>query len=743
MRILVALLLSFIAQLVSAQVVSAQLVSAPCQIVAQESTAVSMLWSSAIDDAHSRYVVLRTNSGLEVREVVRNPNLTLSPRFSIPISPAVEASVAFSQGDLVVSQWRRASVSGDNISQAPLTDISYYRLVDGSLNTARTQALTHENILPAKATSAPFYESNWPYSPWKNSMCQGSAQINAQQGRIVAAAQSKIYVANPGEQRNYCNTNANYYRYHLLPNGSPELQIVRQGVNSLGQPTGLPICDLQPGFPQVASCQGTAQDTCQALNSSGAVINIPSACSLRMEPRPVLAFEHCPTCPYWWSIVDPKVTVFQGTPLSTGSILSTAAFPGDPIPADPEDPGSIGLPPSAIQIGAITSVRADPFGSGFVVAAEMTSPSVGLQNYGGLFFFDQNGQYRGFGTTLVNESHVGENGAVAAVGRNSQGRSIYVVGSPRNRPRGAGGWNLPPEITGMKPEAGHVAYYTDEGDRLEFDFGARPDDLFGSSVAALGDANGDTSTDILIGAPGGRYAAISTLEAGTQSNARGIMYYFEAPNDSGFGQQVAAGSSQSQSRADTVVIASDQKLFLYDLSTCSNSLAPGIAELDRLRELTPPLLTAARGITPEPSGRIPDVRSAFSPVHPQTNNLTSRMPEYLEVLRSSPTLLPSNEEIRAEDLSRAITAAVLNLNDRDITRKQIVRLTNEMRPYQRTCKRARGTKKKNACKKAKQYRNKIAAKEAHLIITVERITTAKSILVTNLEEISVEISSNT
>jgi hypothetical protein len=66
-----------------------------------------------------------------------------------------------------------------------------------------------------------------------------------------------------------------------------------------------------------------------------------------------------------------------------------------------------------------------------------------------------------------------------------------------------------------------------------------------------------------------------------------------------------------------------------------------------------------------------------------------------------------------------------------------------MRPYQRTCKRARGTKKKNACKKAKQYRNKIAAKEAHLIITVERITTAKSILVTNLEEISVEISSNT
>lgn len=699
-----------------------------------------MLWSSSLDQQHSRYLAIRSSQGLEVLEVQRTPSITFVPKFTIPVPASNEVSVAFSQGDLVLTQWRKISASGDNISASPLTEISYYRLSDGLQNTARSQSLTHNSLLNAPTTSAPFYTSAWPYTPWKQGMCTGSSSINAQQGRLVAASFDRVFVAYPGEQQNYCNTNPDYYRYHLLPNGQREMQIVRVSTNSLGQPSGVPICDVQPGFPQVASCVGTAQDTCQALSSGGSPLSIPQACALRMEPRPVLAFEHCPTCPFWWSILDPGTLVYQGPATAAPALLAKPQFPADPIPADPEEPGSIGMPPTAIQIGAITAIRADPFGTGYVVVAEMSSPSLGLNNYGGLFFYDQHGQYQGFDTTLVSESYVGENGAIAAIGRSGEGESAYAVGSPRNRPRGAGGWNLPEETSPrIKPEAGHVAYYSNTGGRLEVDFGAHADDLFGTSIASLGDLNADGSPDVLIGAPGGRYASINSALSTNESGARGAMYFFEAPFESGYGKLVASASTTSNWTTDVAIVASDQKLYVYDLSTCSGSLTPGIAGRDELAALLPPLLNAARIIVPDAKGKIPKVK-AFSPSHPHASVLVGRMPAFLQVLTSSPIILPSNEEVRNADISRALTALVLNLNDRDITRQQIVNLKSDLKNFNRQCLFRRGKKKKSACDKAKATKAKIAEKEIHKGEVIARVGAAKAIIVNNLEEIQAEIS---
>jgi hypothetical protein len=700
-----------------------------------------MLWSSSLDQQHSRYLALRSGQGLEVLEVQRTPSIILVPKFTISVPASNEVSVAFSQGDLVLSQWRRISASGDNISASPLTEISYYRLSDGLQNTARSQSLTHNSLLNAPTTSAPFYTSAWPYTPWKQGMCTGSSSINAQQGRLVAASFDRVFVAHPGEQQNYCNTNPDYYRYHLLPNGQPEMQIVRVSTNSLGQPSGIPICDVQTGFPQVASCVGTAQDTCQALSSSGSPLSIPQACSLRMEPRPVLAFEHCPTCPYWWSILDPGTLVYQGPATSAAALLAKPQFPADPIPADPAEPGSLGMPPTAIQIGAITAIRADPYGTGYVVVTEMSSPGVNLTNYGGLFFYDQHGQYQGFDTTLVSGSYVGENGAIAAIGRSAESESLYAVGSPRNRPRGAGGWNLPPEETStrIKPEAGHVAYYNNTGGRLEFDFGAHADDLFGTSVASLGDLNADGSPDVLIGAPGGRYVSINSALPSSEGGARGAMYFFEAPFESGYGKLVASASTTSNWTTDVAIVASDQKLHVYDLSTCASGLTPGISGRADLAALLPPLLNAARIIIPDAKGKIPNVK-AFSPTHPHADVLVRRMPAFLEVLTSSPILLPSNEEVRNADINRAMTALVLNLNDRDITRKQIVNLKNDLKIYNRQCRSRRGVAQTRACRKAKATKAKIAAKEIHKAEVIARISAAKAIIVNNLEEILAEVS---
>jgi hypothetical protein len=699
------------------------------------------MWSSVHEPGHSQYLALRTTQDLKVYMASRSPNgIAIQENFSVPVPSNVNTSVAFSQGDLAVSYWMPINAQGDSVSPAPFDSVRFFRLSDGVENTARSQYLGHDSLLPPKQTSAPFYTSNWALSSWQQPICNGSVTPNAQHGRAIGATADKMFVAFPGEQINACNPNPNYYQYHLLPSGQPEMQIVRVGTNSLGQPSGLPVCDVVPGFPTVAQCVGTLQDTCQPLNSSGTPLVISGACQLRYEPRPVLAFEHCPTCPYYWSVLDPGSLILQGPNSAAMNLVSRVPFPSDPIPADANDPSILGLPPARIQLGAITQVVADPLGSGYAITAELSSPSIGLGNYGGLLFFDPQGNYLGLGTTLVRDSHVGENGSVSVIGRGPDSRTVYAVGSPRNRPRGPGGWNLPPgELPEFKPEAGHVAYYTFDGERHGFDFGDQPDELFGTSVSGLGDINADLSPDLLVGAPGGNYAAMLTPIESPITGQRGAMFYFNGPIGSSFGKQVAALDTRSQNRADIALVASDNAVYIYDIMGCSTALSPAVESRDELKTLVEPLLAKAQAITPNHTGKIPKIKSPLNPAHPHLKGITKALPKFLEVLTSSPIILPSNEAVRAEDLSRATTALNINMNYRDITRSKISSLNKKYKTEKQLCKQAKKKKTNSHCKKKAQLLQQIAKENQNKADAIQAIQVAKDIVVNNLLEIRNEL----
>jgi hypothetical protein len=714
---------------------------AQCPLAEQIPFAARQLWSSVLEQGHSQYIVARSDQALRVYESVRSTGLNLVQKFSVPVPSAYETSVAFSQGDLVLSLWQKISAQGDNVSPAPLTEILYYRLSDGQLNTARSQSLTLSSLLPPPQTIAPFYISNWSLSSWQQPICNGSPFTNAQHGRVVGAANDRIFIGHPGEQENYCNPNPDYYRYHLLPNGQPELQIARVSTNSLGQPVGLPICDLQLGFPQVSQCVGTVQDTCQALNSNGNSISVPGACTLRLEPRPVLAFEHCPTCPFWWSLLDPGSLVYQSSIAGAAPLLARASFPANPIPGDPLDPSSIGIPDQHIKIGAITAIRGDPYGSGYAMVAEVGSPNLNFPNFGGIFFYDANGNYRGFGSTLMPNSFTGEGGSLAPIGRDESGKSIYAVGSPRNQ-----NWNLPPNSPGsLKPAAGHVSYYNADGDRIDTEFGSNADDRFGTAIAALGDINSDGTSDMLIGAPGGNYVSITSNIPTFPDGPTGAMYFFSGLLNTEFGQQVASASTTGQTRADVAVVASNLTLYVYDLGTCATSLTTSIAGRQDLKDLLPPLLSAAKGIVPDHKGKIPKIKNPLNPIHPHISNFSKNMPNFLSVLTSNSAILPSNEAIRAEDLSRATSQLNINMNIRDIARAKIVSLSKLLKVEDKACKKFKNAnpnkppKSNKHCKKAKQLKTDIAKNQTAKATAIGFIQFAKDVAVTNLQEISNEL----
>ena len=166
-----------------------------CPLVAEIPHASTLLWSSVMDPIHGRYFVSREQNSLRVFEVLRGTSLQVQERFSIPLSSDLQISVAFSQGALLLSQWRRTSGSGDNLTTGPLATIQAFRLSDGQPDPTRSIGAATRDILPAQQNSAPFYSSQWTYRSWQTPLCAGTNQPNSQQGRIIAAANDKIFIA--------------------------------------------------------------------------------------------------------------------------------------------------------------------------------------------------------------------------------------------------------------------------------------------------------------------------------------------------------------------------------------------------------------------------------------------------------------------------------------------------------------------------------------------------------------------
>lgn len=210
----------------------------------------SYLYSSVLDTPHARYFAYRRGQTLTIAEITRDTELRITDRFSISIPGGTAVSVAFADGEAVVSFSRTAAARPDNETPESLSWISYYRLTDGAVNWQRTFRASGLDLLPEHGSEAPFYVSDWSFSSWKSMLCNSSAAMLAQQGRVLGASGSRVVIANNAEQFNVCREDPNYYLYHL---------------NLLGEPT-----------------------------------------------TPILESEHCPECQYWWYQLDPGGLIKNG-----------------------------------------------------------------------------------------------------------------------------------------------------------------------------------------------------------------------------------------------------------------------------------------------------------------------------------------------------------------------------------------------------------------------------------------------
>ncbi|MBN8550401.1 MAG: hypothetical protein J0M12_13895 [Deltaproteobacteria bacterium] len=201
------------------------------------------LYSSVFDRPYSRYLAYRRGQTVTIAEVSREGGLHVIPKFSIPTPPSTSVSVGFTDGEVAISFSRILAPQPTNETPEELSWIHYYRLADGSYDSTRSFRAGSVDLLPVKGSTAPFYTSNWPFSSWHDALCNATQAVRAQQGRVMAAAGSKLFMVNNAEQVNACNEDPLYYLYHL---------------NQFGEPT-----------------------------------------------TPILPSEHCPGCPYWWYQLDP------------------------------------------------------------------------------------------------------------------------------------------------------------------------------------------------------------------------------------------------------------------------------------------------------------------------------------------------------------------------------------------------------------------------------------------------------
>ncbi|MBX7145501.1 MAG: integrin alpha [Oligoflexia bacterium] len=650
-----------------------------CQLLQTIPQTSTLLYSTALDNSHSRYFVSRDSQVVRLFEVSRQISLQITERFSVPVPADAELSISFSDQDLVLSTWKPVTVSGDNQTPPSLSHISFYNLQTGQPNLTRNFADTAADILPAKLPNAPFYASQWPYSSWQAQLCGGSTAPNAQQGRITAALGDRILVAHGGEQLNYCNPDPNYYLYHLLPDGTPTTSI----------------------------------------QSS----------------------EHCPSCAYWWTAADPGIQVFQSDGASIPGEITRIAFPEVLIPEDPLDPESNPTPSAIFRLGNITALRTDPSGTGFVMAIDASTVSGSPRDFGGMLFFDAEGHFYSFGSTFVSDSHLGEKGSIALIGYSSEGAPIYAAGSSRNV-----SWpQVPQSLLRNHSEAGRVEYYDGLGERRDIEFGDNDNDRFGTAVTGLGDLNDDGIPDALIGAPGGRYANISSSYAVEENAPHGKMYQFRSTAQADFGKQVAAVSTDSSGRADIAIIASRDNLYIYDLISCRDNLSPASAWRDLLRALIPQILPQVEAIVPNPSGTPPIITNKLNPLHPQLFQLSTQMTELNDVLVSDPNLIPSNEQVRAADLGRATRALNLNMNIRDFDYHYLKDLERQLKSLGRQCppkkRKLPARRLSTACKQYLAMERKIKRIKAERKNSIKQIGNSKSIILDNLRQIQNELNS--
>lgn len=603
-----------------------------CALIARLPVSAHSLYSDLLDQRHGSYFMAQSGSALRVFRVEKVQGvfniIEAPPAISIPdaaISPV------FHGDDILVAQAQSGASNGSSfVTPEWLSRIPAYSL------SQQTEVLQRSFEIPSQSNMTPrgawpFWGKHAPYSSWEGRACPGPT--SGQLGRLIAPlGASSLVVANNFEfSAGYFDQpySCGQQRYERNPDGSTKMRVARD-YSSVTHPF---FCDLVRPRPEVLGCQKvgtyespgcveitptptpTPSPTPTVAGTPPAVTPAatatpqpppPPACAVRMEPDPIENVagqepEFCPTCEYYWWAMDPAFSIYNrnaaGAMVKTGQFYFPQQFGNEHI--------EIPISESEFTLGEIVQLRAHSRDGGFAAAVQLSAESYPeLSGSGGVFFFDASGSFTGFTSAFFENGGTGT--TLAAIG-GFEGRAVYASGSPNNAIFHPELSEYPEEWTQtFRPQAGHMIFTKDNGELLSIQFGAADGDSFGSSVAGLGDVDGDGMPEALIGAAGGAYAVVVSA-AGPSSG----LLRFEGEPLSQFGRLVGTLSTQHNGKPDVAIIGSSSDLSVYDLSTCLPLAAlseqyrlqivdealSALLALQQLEVPEPPLLAAAATFT--------------------------------------------------------------------------------------------------------------------------------------------------
>jgi len=592
-----------------------------CDETASLPLSVQKIWSSALDMDHGSYLALQNANTLQVAKVTRSADgqVTLVPNlFSVNISNGHSVHVGFSDQHLVVTENRSQQVNPASFqTPAPLTSVNFYNLETGALNTQKSFTHDYRPNIPWRK-SWPFYSVPWNYESWQQPYCDPNVSAAGQLGRVAAGLKNGNIVSfhHAELSQSFCNqppqeytVGQGQYEYECRINASMSNV---DTCNADGALTRLNCngqvmrrCKLVTVIPEIGEpfeewdCNLSDIDHCKCNNSgvrtrkiewcehkgAGEHFSLVRVCdfgegqgSCSNQPR------------FDWSAMNPGGSIYRPdgqnyAHLRNISFPSTLNMPVEVCDgSEPDCEPEPELETSEFSINDIREIIVDPVTGDFVVIADLNFDNTRdgvLKDMGGVFFFRQDGTFRTFVTSYLKNSDLGSGGG-AVIG-NSGGHAVFAIGGPKPSTLDflfdGDDFDFDPALIPELPkaEAGHVIFVRPSalGTLEPFGglFGKNENDLYGYSIAGLGDIAGPDGISqalSLIGAPGGNYAVVSSYEISTfgELNVNQVLELNSA-GPGQFGKSVGSvSSSPINSTADIAVVASDAAVHFYDLNQC-------------------------------------------------------------------------------------------------------------------------------------------------------------------------------
>ncbi|MCB0352284.1 MAG: FG-GAP repeat protein [Bdellovibrionales bacterium] len=566
-----------------------------CSPIATLSDSPEKIFSSVFT-GHPNYLAYQVGNSLSLIRV--SPSEEFETVRTISVPNGATAKVAFLGNSMFVSFVKpRLSSSHDMTAPPELQKVSVYNLETGQLEPERSfidssgDGQAEEDGIPLEnnnlnfSSSYPYRRSvtdEYPFEDWQFQYCYENS-ISSQMGRLVAANGSRILTAqSPEFSGMFCDP-----LYCREPNQS-DIHTYNNIPAMYGNGSGYPF------FPD--SCGERARlgpngffvyNQCSDVPDESICLPIGSG-RYECTSVPLIADPQDPTGP----LVEQCTQMFEADTFEPAEVRATysAMNYGGRILAPTGSPStwkfsSAGLPDFLanrrdIRIHEILGAYGDPLSSRFFVTTDLSLLGSQLDHIGGIFALSSSGAASGFLTLGLRNARLGD--SFSPLGRDVNGDYLFAIGAP-------GEGEIVEELAGLfeslvnqgeffRPEAGTVIIVNQN---LEFrgalfgEFGPSPTiraDAFGTSVAPVGDIDGDARPDLAIGAYGGSFVSFARVSFGEVP----IGELTSGEGWTGFGKTLASVrvSGLNGTEPSHLVIGDETKIQLYRISECASAF-PG------------------------------------------------------------------------------------------------------------------------------------------------------------------------